>query len=215
MKKATRMLMMNQNADQRTRRPDIGYTGDGEESYHGYPQRSAMRRSAYREYPDMREREEYPDEEYGDTYGSRMIRASGTINMTEPRTRKPRRNHMREMYEDDMEGDYVGEEDEQHELTEREAKQFTQRLKNTDGSTGAHWTMEQVEPLRISICPDCTKARFYAAMNMMYSDYADVFRRIGQDRPEVYAHMTKAFLDDEDAQDMKIERYIKHIAQAR
>lgn len=41
-------------------------------------------------------------------------------------------------------------------------------------------------------------ATFCLAMNMMYSDYCGVAKKFGFDRPEVYADLAKAFLDDKD-----------------
>ena len=40
---------------------------------------------------------------------------------------------------------------------------------------------------------------WWAAMNMMYSDYYGVAAKYGLDRPEFYADLAKAFLMDKDA----------------
>ena len=71
---------------------------------------------------------------------------------------------------------------------------------------------EQAEQHRKVICPDCSKWDFYAALNMVYSDYAAVAKKMGVDRPEYYAHMAKAFLCDEDAEDGKLVKYKEYIA---
>ena len=51
-------------------------------------------------------------------------------------------------------------------------------------------------------------------MNMMYSDYYGVAAKYGLDRPEFYADLAKAFLDDKDAggPEQKIAAYYHGIA---
>lgn len=58
------------------------------------------------------------------------------------------------------------------------------------------------------------EAAFFAAMNMMYSDYCAVARMFGVDRPDFYAQLAKAFLLDKDAgePEEKIERYWRYVA---
>lgn len=58
------------------------------------------------------------------------------------------------------------------------------------------------------------EAAFFAAMNMMYSDYCAVARMFGVDRPDFYAQLAKAFLMDKDAggPEEKIEQYWRYVA---
>lgn len=43
-------------------------------------------------------------------------------------------------------------------------------------------------------------------------DYCEVAKKMGLDRPDFYAHMAKAFLEDGDAGKNKIEKYKRYIA---
>lgn len=96
---------------------------------------------------------------------------------------------------------------------EHKAKEWVKGMKNGDGSTGEHWKAEQVEPLRAAHCPQCDKLEFWAAINMMYSDYCEVAKKMNVDKPEFYACMAKAFLLDEDAGEDKLAKYMKYIAE--
>ena len=87
-----------------------------------------------------------------------------------------------------------------------------QAMKNSDGSKGEHFKKEQAEQMRKAHCPDCDECEFWAAMNMMYSDYCEVAKKLNVDRPDFYAHMAKAFLKDEDAGEDKLAKYMKYIA---
>lgn len=96
---------------------------------------------------------------------------------------------------------------------EYKAKEWVRGMRNGDGSTGEHFRAEQIEPLRTAHCPQCDKVEFWAAMNMMYSDYCEVAKKMNVDKPEFYAHMAKAFLMDEDAGEEKLAKYMKYIAE--
>ena len=91
-------------------------------------------------------------------------------------------------------------------LTEEEAIEYVAHMRNKDGSTGAHWTMQQTTDYMRShdgfemLNPNC----FYVAMNMMYSDYYKPTRTT-----ETYAMLAKDFIEDTDAPQDKVKRYMK------
>lgn len=143
----------------------------------------------------------------------------------EGRHREKDRRGMYDEYDDDEEGGgkYAGnfrhrENSRKHEageavrFDEHKAKEWVSGMKNGDGSTGEHWRPEQTEPLRTAHCPDCEKMEFWAAMNMMYSDYCEVAKKMNVDKPEFYACMAKAFLMDEDAGEEKLAKYMRYVA---
>lgn len=103
--------------------------------------------------------------------------------------------------------------DKEVKFDEHKAKEWVARMKNNDGTTGEHFKAEHAEQMRNAHCPDCDKMEFWAAMNMMYSDYCDVAKKMNIDRPDFYAHMAKAFLMDKDAGEGKLARYMKYIAE--
>lgn len=84
-------------------------------------------------------------------------------------------------------------------LSQGQIKRWMDCLENEDGTTGAHYTKEQVDQYRRGLSIDCDPMELYAASNMMYSDYCKVLKKYGMDRPEVYVELAAAFLRDKDA----------------
>lgn len=104
--------------------------------------------------------------------------------------------------------------DEAEGFTEDDAKAWTARMENEDGTTGPHWTMEQTSQVGTVAGAHYAPWVWYAALNMAYSDYYAVATKYGLDRPEFYADLAKAFLDDKDAggAEKKIAEYYHGIA---
>ena len=105
------------------------------------------------------------------------------------------------------------------EFTEDDAKAWTARMKNADGTTGPHWTMEQTTAVAESMgiqAPAVPRWAWGVTMNMMYSDYYPVAVEFGLNRPEFYAALAKAFLLDKDGPgpEQKLMAYYEHIARS-
>ena len=130
------------------------------------------------------------------------------------RKRKPydaRKGYQRRDREHDR---YAADEWEPKKLTKSGAEMWVQHMQNSDGSSGAHWDYNQTEQVRQQKGYKCEPVAFYAAMNMMYSDYCQAARDIGCNTVDFYAAMAKAFLEDADAPEDKIERYAECVAGA-
>lgn len=128
------------------------------------------------------------------------------------RKRKPydaRKGYQRRDREHDR---YEADEWEPKRLTKADAESWVRHMQNSDGSSGAHWDYNQTEQVRQQKGYKCDPVAFYAAMNMMYSDYCQAARDIGCNTVDFYAAMAKAFLDDADAPSDKIERYAECVA---
>lgn len=99
-------------------------------------------------------------------------------------------------------------------FTEADAHEWTARMENTDDTTGPHWPMEQTTAVMVSKGYHYDPAVWYAAMNMVYSDYFSVAKKHGVNTVEFYADMAEAFLDDKDAggPEEKISAYYHCIA---
>ena len=96
-----------------------------------------------------------------------------------------------------------------------DAERWVQHMQNADGSTGPHWTQDQTAAVAGSVgVHDVDPWAWYAAMNMMYSDYWESAMRYGVDRPEYYADLAKEFLFDKDAggPEEKLAAYYHSIA---
>lgn len=99
-------------------------------------------------------------------------------------------------------------------FTEADAREWTARMENTDDTTGPHWPMEQTTAVMVSKGYHYDPAVWYAAMNMIYSDYFKTSKKHGVNTVEFYADMAEAFLDDKDAggPEEKISAYYHCIA---
>lgn len=91
-------------------------------------------------------------------------------------------------------------------FTEKTAKEWVEAM---DGK----WSMEDVKPYMAQVSFKGNPAEFFAVMNALYSDYCEVAKRFGIDRPEFYAMMAKAFIDDEDAVEGKVAKYYECIVE--
>lgn len=102
-------------------------------------------------------------------------------------------------------------------FTEDDARRWTERMENSDGSMGAHWTLEQTTAVANSIGVHVDPWIWFAALNMEYSDNFEVAQKYGLDRPEYYADLAKAFLFDEDGggPEAKIAGYYHGIVEPR
>ena len=96
-------------------------------------------------------------------------------------------------------------------LTKEQAMEWVAEMENADGTRGGHWSMEETEVIRMQRGIDCDSVMFFAAMNMMYSDYCRVAEKTGAASIDFYAYMAKAFLDDRDAAPNKLARYYRYI----
>lgn len=118
--------------------------------------------------------------------------------------------------EDEWSGKFRGvstdDEPEEKEPEEERLKKWVKGMKNADGTIGEHFKEDHTNLMRANHCPGCDKTEFYAAVNMMYSDYCEVAKRMGVDNPDFYGGMAKAFLMDKDAGKGKIAKYMKHVA---
>lgn len=91
------------------------------------------------------------------------------------------------------------------------AQEWLDSMENEDGSIGAHWSLEQTKQVASQKDIDCDPIEFWVAMNMIYSDYYLVAKKFNMNTPDFYVEMAKAFLDDKDVQDNKLENYFSYV----
>lgn len=108
-------------------------------------------------------------------------------------------------YEDEEEFEYEYDMHEKPlELKEKQIKKWEKKLENEDGSRGPKFQKDQILPMAKQLgikFEDFTEEEFVLVVNMMYSDYCKALKEAsfqGYQKPEVYIHMAKAFLCDED-----------------
>lgn len=176
-------------------RMEYDQDGYGSERYARYPQ-PYLPPEMHRTYPDT-----YPGMPMMNA-GSRTLTGSGMFRMIYPPSsyedRRDRMGHERE-----------GLIHESGPLDEHTARMWVRQMRNADGTSGGHYKFDQTEQHRETLCPRCSEWDWYAAMNMMYSDYCETAKQLGCDKPDFYAKMAKAFLEDEDAGKHKMRKYME------
>lgn len=96
-------------------------------------------------------------------------------------------------------------------LTPELAKEWTAYMKNGDGTTGAHWPMEQVKQLMQQRNINADPAEFFAILNSVYSDYYTVAKKHNVHNIDFYIDIAKAWLDDKDAVPDKAAAYYEYV----
>lgn len=104
-------------------------------------------------------------------------------------------------------------EGERMDLDQMSAEQWARNMEKEDGSKGPKWTKEQVKPYMAQVGYHGPEYKFWVIMNAMYSDYCKVAKKYGMDRPEYYADLAKAWLEDKDAKPEKAGLYYRYIVQ--
>lgn len=90
---------------------------------------------------------------------------------------------------------------------------WVEDMEDGTGMTGGHYTWHQAQQYAMNkgITGQQRQLEFFWAMNAMHSDYHEVAKKFGMDKPDFYACMAKAFIEDPDAVDNKVQEYVKHI----
>lgn len=97
-------------------------------------------------------------------------------------------------------------------LTRETAMEWTQKMKNADGTTGPHWTMNQTQQVMTQHGLDCDPVEFWVALNATYSDFCKALKKYGISTIDAYVDFAKAFwMDDKDAEPNKLARYYEYI----
>ena len=77
----------------------------------------------------------------------------------------------------------------------------------------ARWDMAQTTAVMQARGYNHRPCEFWVVMNMLYSDYGKTMAKYGADKPEIYADMADAFLNDPDAAPHKVGRYYRDIVE--
>lgn len=96
-------------------------------------------------------------------------------------------------------------------FTRQTAEEWMARLQNEDGTTGPHWTFEQAKQLMAQKGIAQDPVEFWAALNMVYSDYCKVMKKVNANTVDAYAGLAEAFLNDKDAGPDKLSRYFEYV----
>ena len=229
--KPLKMLMLTQENEVRRRRGRYAEGGEGAEMRR-YEDDAERRMGGYDDEPEMRRRRDRRGREHYDNGRFAPMRNQrdeynnergdgdyeyefGDINMTFPPLYPlPKRGPMG-FSSDGIDGKQQhhmrGRASSEEGLDERTAHEWSKKMKNADGSMGAHWTKEQVKPYMQQVGYQGEEIEFWIIMNALYSDYCKIAKKYGIDRPEYYAELTKAWLEDKDAVPDKAAAYYECI----
>lgn len=112
---------------------------------------------------------------------------------------------------DALDEDYEGGEA----ITMEQAQAWVDHMDNADTSRphGGRWTYAEATELGHKLgVPDDQMIAFFVALNMIWSDYGPVISAAGNNTPDFYGKMARAFIDDKDARPHKVARYMRAIA---
>lgn len=103
----------------------------------------------------------------------------------------------------DMRGDYRRDYGEEMKLSRSDMKRWKKMLKNGDGTTGEHFTADQMREVSHQIgarYDEYDEMDLCMTANMLYSDLCEALRPLVPKEKEamVYAKMAKAWLEDDD-----------------
>ena len=102
--------------------------------------------------------------------------------------------------------------DEAEGFTEEDAKAWTAKMENEDGTTGPHWTFEQCKQVMQQHNMNCDPVEFWVAMNAVYSDFCKVNEKHGIRNIDYYVDAACAFwLEDKDAVKNKEAAYYRYV----
>ena len=92
------------------------------------------------------------------------------------------------------------------EFTEADAREWVEHM-----DPPARWTMDQTTAVMKQRGYHHKPCVFFAVMNMLWSDYGMTMVKYGADKTEIWAELAHNFIDDPDAEDMKVGRYWRDI----
>lgn len=91
------------------------------------------------------------------------------------------------------------------------AEEWMAGLENEDGTKGPHWSMDQIKQVLAQKNWNEDPVKAWVVMNMVYSDYCGVAKKVNANNIDFYVSMAKAFLDDKDASKDKLARYFEYV----
>lgn len=85
-------------------------------------------------------------------------------------------------------------------MNEQIAEEWTQSMDNADGTKEAHWSLEIIKKLmeQKKELKEFDLVDVFAVINMMYSDYVEVAKKLNINVIDFYVSMTIAWLKDKD-----------------
>ena len=93
----------------------------------------------------------------------------------------------------------------------RSFSSYSKGQRSVVSTTGPHWTIDQTNKVMEQRGVNEDPVKFWAAMNMIYSDFVNVAKKLGISNVDFYTEMTRAFLDDKDISGDKLAKYYEYV----
>jgi len=91
------------------------------------------------------------------------------------------------------------------------AEEWVSRMQNADGTRGPHFSMEKAKEIMKQYNVDCNPEEFWAVLNSLYSDFDQALKKNNASTLELYACLTKAWIEDQDAVPNKAAAYYTYV----
>lgn len=100
-----------------------------------------------------------------------------------------------------------------HHLDKVTAMEWVENMEDESGVRGGKFSWHDTQQMAMArgMHSDQEMIDFYAIVNAMYSDYSQVAKKFGVDKPDFYACLAKAFIEDKDAVEGKVLKYYEYI----
>lgn len=96
-------------------------------------------------------------------------------------------------------------------FTEETEHEWVSHMENTDGTMGAHWTLDETTAVRDKIgAKRICKYEFWAVMNSLYSDYGKTLSKVNA-TPDIYGELARDWIEDDDAVKAKAAAYFRYV----
>lgn len=97
-------------------------------------------------------------------------------------------------------------------MTREMADEWMTRIRNEDGTKGAHWSLEEVKRVMHQKGIECDPIKLWVAVNAEYSDRYAINKKYGVDKLDFYIDSAIAYwLKDQDAVKDKLSAYYTHV----
>lgn len=108
-------------------------------------------------------------------------------------------------------GNIVSMRDGDKKLTREMAEEWMEQIQNEDGSSGAHWTIDQAKQVMAQRNIQGDPWTFWVVLNSLYADYCKVLQKHNINKMDLYADLANAWIKDKDSVDDKTAAYYEYV----
>ena len=91
------------------------------------------------------------------------------------------------------------------------AEEWVSQMRNSDGTRGPHFSVEKAKEVMKQYNVDCDPMEFWVVLNFLYSRYDQGLKKNNASTLELYACLSKAWIEDQDAVPNKLAAYYTYV----